>query len=196
MGRRYWLTITLLALFAAAGQWLLWLARERPDEQTFAGPPRSGYSLDDYSLTALDADGRRAFEISGPRLNRRGDDGSIYATSPSWLLVDGSGKLWHGRSAAAWVNRKGDFMRLEGAVWMEREAGPSEEPVEVLTRDLEAWPRTRKLATAAPATIRQPGSILRGTGLRADLDRKTLELLSNVHSTLQTRRSSRGADVP
>lgn len=189
MERRQWLVILALAAVAVFSQWLVWLNRERPNAETYAGPPRSDYSLTDFTLTALDSSGARSFEISGPRLARRGDDGSIYVTTPDYLLVDGAGQPWRGHSDAAWVDRDGEVMKLEGRVEMESEPGRDGRPVRLETRDLTARPRARTLETAAPATITQPGSILRGVGLRGDLDAKTLELLSDVHSTLEPRRA-------
>jgi lipopolysaccharide export system protein LptC len=187
--RRQGRGILALAAVAAFSQWLVWPNRERPNAETYAGPPRSDYSLTDFTLTALDSSGARSFEISGPRLARRGDDGSIYVTTPDYLVVDGDGQPWRGHSDAAWVDRDGEVMKLEGRVEMENEPGPDERPVRLETRDLTARPRSRTLETAAPATITQPGSILRGVGLRGDLDAKTLELLSDVHSTLEPRRA-------
>lgn len=188
MERRYWLIVLALAALVAGSQWLLWLNRDRVNEQTFAGPPRSDYTLNDFTMIALDAAGQRSFEISGPRLARRGDDSSIYVTTPDYVLVDGGGQLWNGKSDAAWINQDGSLMKLEGRVEMHRAAGVDEKPVEVQTRDLTTWPKDKKMETAAPATITQPGSILRGVGMRGDLDAKTLELLSDVHSTLQPTR--------
>jgi lipopolysaccharide export system protein LptC len=191
MERRYWLVIVLLAFAAVATQWLVWLTRERPNEETFAGPPRSDYTLDDFTMNALDSSGKRTFQISGPRLSRRGEDGSIFVTSPDYLLLDGNGHPWKGKSDSAWVNKEGSLMKLLGHVEMHRAAGNGDEAIDVVTRDLTTWPKENRIETAAPATITQPGSILRGTGLRGDLDSKVLELLSNVHSTLQPRRSAR-----
>lgn len=188
MQRRFGFGVTVLALLAALSQWLVWLNRERPASETFTGPPRSDYTLDDFTLTALDRDGRRSFEIRAPRLARRGDDGSIYVTQPSYVLVDADDHAWHGTSATAWVDKEGSLMHLGGEVRLEREADAEGRTVLITTRELEARPRAHSLATAEPAIITQPGSILRGTGLRADLDAKTLELLSDVHINLQTRR--------
>jgi lipopolysaccharide export system protein LptC len=191
MERRYWLVIVLLAFTAVATQWLVWLTRERPDAETFAGPPRSDYTLDDFTMNALDSSGKRTFQISGPRLARRGEDGSVFVTAPDYLLVDGNGHPWKGKSDSAWVNKEGSVMKLLGHVEMHRAAGEGDEAIEMVTRDLTTWPKEKKIETAAAATITQPGSILRGTGLRGDLDSKVLELLSNVHSTLQPRRAAR-----
>ena len=191
MSRRYWLTVFALVLLAAGTQWLLWLNREHPNAETFAGPPRSDYTLTDFTMNALDSAGQRSFQISGPSLARRGDDGSIYVNTPHYVLVGSGGHLWNGTSDTAWVNHDGTVMELQGAVEMQREPGKDEKPVTVVTRDLTTWPKLKKMETAAAATITQPGSILRGTGLRGDLDSKTLELLSDVHSTLQPGRAPR-----
>lgn len=191
MERRYWLVVGMLAIAVVATESLLWLTRDRTNAQTFAGPPRSDYTLGDFTLDALDAAGQRSFQISGPHLARRGDDGSLYVDTPDYTLVDGSGHLWNGKSDAAWVTQDGSVLKLEGHVEMQRAAGTDDKPVEVVTRDLTTWPKDKKMETAAAATITQPGSILRGIGMRGDLDGKTLELLSDVHSTLQPKSKPR-----
>ena len=193
MDRRYWLLVVVLAVLAAGSTFLAWLTRERPNEQTFAGPPRSDYTLTDFTLDALDAAGKRTFQVSGPTLARRGDDGSIFVTAPDYLLIDGSGHPWKGKSDAAWVNQDGSLMKLQGHVEMHRDAGGDRKPVDVVTRDLTTWPKDKKMETAAPTTITQPGSILSGVGMRGDLDAKVLELLSDVHSTLQPKRAPHAA---
>jgi lipopolysaccharide export system protein LptC len=191
MGRRYWLLVIVLALLATGGQLLFWLTRQQPNAETFAGPPRSDYTLTDFTLNALDAAGKRTFQVSGPHLARRGDDGSIFVTTPDYLLIDGSGHPWNGKSDAAWINKDGTLMKLQGHVEMHRAANGTGKAVDVVTRDLTTWPKDKKMETAAPATITQPGSILRGVGMRGDLNAKVLELLSDVHSTLQPRHARR-----
>jgi lipopolysaccharide export system protein LptC len=188
MERRYWLLLTALALLAVGTELLLWITRDRADAQTFAGPPRSDYTLTDFTMNALDSTGRRTFQVSGPRLSRRGDDGSIFVTTPDYILVDGSGHPWKGKSDAAWVNKDGTLMKLQGHVEMHRAAqGADDRPIDVVTRDLTTWPKDKKMETAALATITQPGSILDGIGMRGNLNSKVLELLSDVHSTLQPK---------
>ena len=193
MERRYWLIVIVLALFALGTELLLWINRERPDEQTFAGPPRSDYTLTDFTMDALNTAGKRTFQVSGPHLARRGDDGSIFVTTPDYVLVDGNDHPWQGKSDAAWVNKDGTVLKLQGQVEMHRKETADAKPVDVETRDLTTWPKTKKMETAAPATITQPGSILRGTGMRGDLNSKVLELLADVHATLQTKHAQRAA---
>jgi lipopolysaccharide export system protein LptC len=84
-------------------------------------------------------------------------------------------------------------MKLLGHVEMHRAADAQNEPIDVVTRDLTTYPKKKTMETAAAATITQPGSILRGTGMRGDLNDKTLELLSDVSSTLQSKHARDGA---
>jgi lipopolysaccharide export system protein LptC len=193
MDRRYWLLVCVLAVLAIGTEVVLWITRERPDAQTFAGPPRSDYTLTDFTLDALDSVGKRTFQVTGPSLARRGEDGSIFVTTPDYVLVDGGGHPWTGKSDSAWVNKEGTIMKLLGHVGMHRAAQGNDGPLDVVTRDLTTWPKDKKMETAAAATITQPGSILDGIGMRGDLDTKVLELLSDVHSTLQPREKRHAA---
>lgn len=187
--RRLWLVAALLALAGIALNVVFWITRQRINEQTFAGPPRSDYTLTDFTLNALDAEGKLSFQTVGPTLSRRGDDGSIFVTTPDYVIYDGGGHEWKGRSDSAWINKEGTVMRLDGHVEMHRQKAPGVEPVDIVTRDLTTWPKDKKMETAALATIIEPGSILRGTGMRGDLDTKVLELLSNVHATIEPKSS-------
>jgi len=193
MDRRYWLVVVLLAVFAGGTELLLWVTRDRINEQTFAGPPRSDYTLTDFTMDALDAAGQRTFQVSGPFLARRGDDGSIFLTTPDYVLIDGAGNPWKGKSDSAWVNQDGTIMKLIGHVEMHRQPNGDVQQMDVVTRDLTTWPKDKKMETAAPATITQQGSILNGVGMRGDLNEKVLELLSDVHSTLQPKSAPRKA---
>lgn len=185
--RRLWLVAALLALAGIALNIVFWITRQRINEQTYAGPPRSDYTLTEFTLNALDAEGNLSFQSTGPRLSRRGDDGSIFMTTPDYLMVDGDGHPWKGKSESAWVNKDGSIMKLQGAVEMHRQAGKGVDPVDVITRDLTTWPKDKKMETAQVATIIEPGSILRGTGMRGDLNTKVLELLSDVHATIEPK---------
>jgi lipopolysaccharide export system protein LptC len=185
MDRRYVTTAIVLASIAALSQILLWLTRPPPLEPTFSGPPRSGYTLDNFSMNALDEKGKLSFTVSGPRLTRRGQDGSIFVSTPDYVIVDKDGNPWIGESDSAWVNKDGSLMHLEGHVEMQRRATATVKSAKIVTSDLTARPRDKTLETAAPAQITQPGSILRGTGLRGDLNSKVLELLSDVHNTFE-----------
>ena len=193
--RRLWFVAALLALAGIALNIVLWITRQRINEQTFEGPPRSDYTLSDFTLNALDAQGHLSFQTVGPTLARRGDDGSIFLTTPDYVIYDGSGHEWKGKSDTAWVNKEGTLMQLDGHVEMHRQAAKGVQPVDVVTRNLTTWPKDKKMETAEPATIVQPGSILRGIGMRGDLNSKVLELLSDVHAKIEPKDKRKPAEA-
>jgi lipopolysaccharide export system protein LptC len=196
MERRYWLIVSVLVVLAIGSSIAVWVTRERTNAQTFAGPPRSDYTLGDFTLDALDSLGKRTFRVTGPRLARNGDTGEVFVTTPDYVLIDGSGNPWTGKSDAAWVNKDGTIMKLQGHVEMHRQESAKVKPVDVVTSDLTTWPKDKKMETAAPATITQPGSIMRGLGMRGDLNTKTLELLSDVHAILEPKHAAAAGTKP
>jgi len=196
--RRTWLVIAVLALIAFAAWMEVWLMRARDTSEDFTGPPRSDYTMNDFTLDALDNEGAHSFTVIGPRMARRGDDGSIYVTLPNYEIVDNGSNTWKGTSESAWVDKDGNVMRLEGKVLMHREPNEKVERVDVDTRDLtittdpklkdaqghpvaNAPHRDKRMETAAPTTITETNSTAYGVGMKADMDLKTMELLSDVH---------------
>lgn len=193
MERKLVLTIALLAAVALATQILVWVYAARNLAPTFVGPPRSDYTLANFSVDALDVDGHHAFSIAGPRLVRRAEDGSIFVSAPIYEIIDSSHNTWKGKSDSAWVNKDGSIMKFEGRVQMRREATPSVTPVELVTSDLTvtsdkaASPPKKTLETAALATITDPNHIVHGVGMKADMGMKVVELLSDVHWDIEGR---------
>lgn len=192
MERRLILPMLVLAALALLTQTLVWLLVPAEQAPAFVGPPRSDYTLSDFTLNALDAQGHPAFRIAAPFLQRKAEDGSIYVTAPDYEIVDNAHNVWKGSSESAWVNRDGSVMKLEGTVHMHRVASANVSPVRLQTSDLTvvstpdahaAAPhaRDRKMHTAAPTTIASPDHVVRGVGMNADLGLKTVELLSDVH---------------
>ena len=188
------LTIVVLALLAAALQIAVWVLRPREEPREFVGPPRSDYSLTDFTLDALDEEGKLSFRVIGPRLTHKADDGSIYVDTPDYLMLDNSGNTWKGKSDAAWVNKDGTIMRLDGHVEMHRQATDKVKPADIVTSDLTTWPKEKKMETAAAVTMTDPDTILSGTGMKSDLGLKVLELFANVHSILQPKSTHRDAE--
>lgn len=185
LDRRFIVSVILLAALAAFSQALVWLTQPEPAAPDFSGPPRSAYTLDGFSMQALDEEGHLSFTLSGPRLTRHDGDDSIAVSTPTYMLVDQDGEPWHGQADAAWVNRDGSILKLEGNVQLQRKAAPGVEAASITTANLVTYPASKKLETAAEARITRPGSILTGIGLRGDLNSKVLELLSDVHFTLE-----------
>ena len=198
MERRLVAIVFLLALGALLTQIGVWMLSGHDTNQDFVGPPRSDYTLTNFTIDALDADGQHSFTIDGPRLARKEDDGSIFITAPNYEILDNSGNTWKGTSESAWVNKDGTVMRLEGKVDMHRLPTEKVDPVQLLTSDLTVTttpkgkkgdapqPKEKHLETAALATVIDPNHVAHGIGMKADLaGLKELEFLSDVHWIVQ-----------
>jgi lipopolysaccharide export system protein LptC len=193
--RRLVLIIAMLAVFALATQAVVWFLAPREEESAFVGPPRSDYTLTDFTLDSLDEQGEHSFSMTAPRMARRQDDGSIYITTPDYDIVDNSGNVWKGTSESAWVNKDGTIMKLLGRVDMHRLETEKVTPVQILTRDLTVLsdakvknsqqPRERRLETAELTTVIDPTTVAHGVGMKANMTLKIVEFLSEFHSTTQ-----------
>jgi lipopolysaccharide export system protein LptC len=173
------LPFAVLLLLAAASGWLLWQLREPPAPPALVGPPRSDYTLEEFELVALDADGRESFLARGPRLARHPFLGTLDIEQPRFVIPDRGGAPWTSRADRAWVSRDGTELRLLGAVELR---GPAADPAapRLVTERLNVYPREDRVDTEAAVTVTEPGSILRARGLRAELDARRVELLSEV----------------
>jgi lipopolysaccharide export system protein LptC len=187
MERKTVLTIFLLAILAVGAQIAIWVFLPHDHAPEFVGPPRSDYSLSTFSIDALDDAGNLSFTVTGPRLTHKEDDGSVYVTTPDYVILDNNRNVWKGKSDSAWVNKDGTIMILEGHVEMHRQATDKVKPADIVTSNLTTWPKDKRMETAALVTMTDPDSILSGVGMKSDLGLKVLELFAHVHSILQPR---------
>lgn len=168
--RRSLAAAVLLGLVAATTQWLLWLERESGVADRFIGPPRSDYELGAFTLTAFDDDGLKRFSLSAPRLTRHPTLGSFDIDAPRIALAGDARGPWAIEAARAWVSADAGQLRLDEGVRAERTTAPGTTDLRLRTETLSADLNANTLASVAEVVIEQPGSILRGRGLAADLD--------------------------
>jgi lipopolysaccharide export system protein LptC len=154
------------------------------------GPPRSGYQLSDFTLRAFGKDGKLAFTMTAPHLARREGNDSLYINAPKYFLVASDGSDWYGTSQYAWISSDNTLVKLIGKVNLHRPAAPHVPAAEIHTADATVWTQDKRMASAAPSVIQEPGSILRGTGMKADFDTRSLELLSDVHGTFTPKQKN------
>lgn len=181
-------TVTLL-LLAGASQTLLWWIQPPPRINDTLGPPRSGYTVKQFQAYLYNADGAPGLRISGPLLERRDNDDSLFLTTPHFVMPSHVATVpdWSGDSDYGWVNRRGDLVMLQGKVFMHRDAYAQTPATEIHSSNMTGWPKDNRLATDELAIMTQGGTMLRGVGMRANLDTNELELLHDVHGTYPPR---------
>lgn len=179
MSWRFVLTMVLLVGAILSG-WSVWRQHtERASTRVTDG--RSDFVLHQFELVALDATGKESFTLRAPKLARNSGDRTMSLATPLFLVPDAEGHYWEVRSRTGWVNAGGSEVRLRGNV---RATSPPQaaSPVTMNTEQLNLFPDTNRTTSRAVVTITQPGSILRGRGLEANLATKRYELQSEVRS--------------
>jgi lipopolysaccharide export system protein LptC len=132
--------------------------------------------LIDFEMLSLDEQGGEAFSAQGPMLARHPFLGTLDVHQPRFLFPDSEGKPWNARAGRAWVAQDGNELRLSGSVEFDGPRDDAGARIEVRTPELTVLPEVNEVRTDAAVTVTGPGSILRGRGLRADLDARRFRL--------------------
>lgn len=171
--------LTIVLLFAAAiTGWSVWQQRDKTDGAR-AVTARSDYVLNDFEIITLNSRGTEAFTLRAPRMDRNPDDKTMTLVTPLFLFPDKDGAHWQTRSQTGWVSANGDEVRLRGAVKVDSPQ-PSSNQVAMTTEQLNVFPDAKRANSPVLVTVTQPGSTMRGIGMRVDMASKQYELLSQV----------------
>jgi lipopolysaccharide export system protein LptC len=178
---RRWALLAALMLGAVIAGWAAWLLRIQPPAPEDSGPPRSDYTLDDYRLLVLNKEGTESFTSVGPYLARDPYNETMSLNQPrfSFPSHDGSGN-WTAGSDIGWVSPHGDEVRMIHSVALDGPIVPNKDRTRLRTEEMTVHPQPQTAHSDEPVTVTRGASILRGTGMNADLKTNRLELLSRV----------------
>jgi len=188
--RRLTTAIVLVGLAAGFSQLLLWWIAPTPKANDFVGPPRSGYTLTGFKGYVYGEDGLPSFRVTGPRLDRREGDESLYIDAPKFEMPSNTQGVppWLGESEYGWVDKSGSLLKLQGPVYMHRPAFADTPQAELHTSEVTAWPKENRMETAEAAQMNQGATTMRGIGMRANLNTNHLELLDESHGSFPPRK--------
>jgi lipopolysaccharide export system protein LptC len=173
------LNVVLLVLAVVLVGAAVWQWRQQQVPPTPA-PQRSDYVLRDFEMTAMDSLGRESFTVRGPYLQRDVAGRSISLVQPRFSFPDAGGGRWDARSDAAWVSPDADMVKLLDQVRMVGPPSPAGISTRLETERLTVFPDRNEATSERRVTVTQGDSILSGTGLRADMQAKRFQLLSDV----------------
>lgn len=169
--------ILLLLLAAVASGWSVWRL-SRPSEAGVL-KARPDYVLREFEMTSLGKDGREAFILRGPLLQRDPADKTMAMATPLFLVPDRGGRYWHVRADDGFVPADGERLDLRGNVIA---TSPAEAPptTRITTDQLSLFPRQHRATSSAAVLVTRPGHTMRGVGMQADFERQRVSLLSQV----------------
>ncbi len=178
MSWRLWITIGLLLAVITSG-WSVWRHSEGTVDP--AAAKRPDYVLRDYEIVSLDSDGKEAFTLRGPELQRDLGAKSMTLLTPLFLVPDRNGAYWEVRAKHGFVPEDGRELRLRGDV-IATSPVQVPPPTRIETSELNLFPRANRATSTVAVTVTRPGLTMRGRGLEADFNRQQVALLSDVHS--------------
>jgi lipopolysaccharide export system protein LptC len=178
---RRWSLLAMLMLTALLASWGAWLLRIQPPVEETTGPPRSDYTLDDYRLVVLNKEGAESFTSTGPYLARDPYSETLSLNQPRFSFPSHTGKgNWTAGSDSGWVSAKGEEVRLKSSVVLDGPVIPYTDQTHLRTEQMTVHPQPQTAHSDLLVTVTRGASILRGTGMNADLKTNRLELLSKV----------------
>ncbi len=157
-----------------------WYTRQTAPEREVLAPAHvPDYFLRHFTITRLDPDGEPQDRLSADYLVHFADDDTAELEQPEITLFQEDGPPWRIESATAHIDRPADQTWMRGNVIVQR-SGPTIEDTEMVTDHLLLHPEANTAETDARVTITRPSSRMTGIGMKADLNRDEIALLSEV----------------
>ncbi len=178
LARAAWL---LLAAAAGASSWLI-IANQGGGQKPGAAAVERGpdYTLQAAVITRYTPAGARRYVLDSRHIEHERLSGVSHLSAVKLHYYPASASYWRLTADSARLSSDGDRAWLEGHV---RALQPAlAVPVELNTSRMRIWLRERRIRSNVEVTIRQGARTSRGVGLKADLKRGTVQLLSDVTS--------------
>lgn len=189
--KRTILGITLLALVAAYTGWQRMDAPPSGTEELPQAAVRgTDYTLEEFTLSLLDEQGRLGVSLTGKSLEHDPRDERSRIEAPRATVTGPGDSRWEGDAREGWITDDGGELHLSGSVRLRRKPGESVPPLELTTETLTLYPERDQARTPAFVTIVQPGARLEGTGMQVDLARGTYQLNAQVRGRYDTPESN------
>lgn len=171
----------ILVLVAAGASW--WLAEDggSPGEADAGETGGIDYTISGLEVTRMTPTGRPAHRLQASEIEHFVDDDTTRLASPRLTVFQDDEPPWEVRAESALASADGELILLSGAVRIEREAGSSNPPVQIDTRELRLQPHQDYAETDEHVRVVSDSSWLDATGMQAWLRPPSrLKFLSEV----------------
>lgn len=180
MLRQTFFSSVLLLLFAGLSSWLV-IETSRPDRQAANSGVTQDAEATEVTVATFTPTGILRYVITSPTA-RHFDNNTSTIQAPHLTAMAQTGQNWSAKATLATV--KNNIVHLSGDVRLNRPASKVNQAV-LLTTSLLDFNIDKNLATSpAKVTVSEPGTsnYIHGTGLRADFNQGTVQLLKQVRS--------------
>ena len=132
-------------------------------------------------MQAFNEDGKTAFSLKSPLLERDPDGKSLTIQKPEFVFPgEEADRNWGAVAASAWVSDRAREIRLQQNVLITGPVSHKGLKTEFSANELSIFPKENRLRSAGQVTVNHGRSILSGVGLEADMKQRRVQLLAKV----------------
>ena len=181
MGKLRYIIVGLLIIGAAAfTSWLLSSLGETPLIKTTRQSREADYFFDEMVATAMNPDGSPTYRLEAKQLEHFPYNNTMTMHKPYIELFNASAKPWQCWSEQGTVYEKSQLVSLKGKVRLHNAAYQNNRSITMLTDKLLINTRLKQASTDAAVEITSGNDVIHAKGMRIDLIKGQLELLSKV----------------
>lgn len=186
MSRR-WAVAAVLLVAAGVSGWVLRSLESDDPEAVWRVPGEPDSYMEHFVTVEMDDAGKPKRRLEADYMAFR-PDGTTELSNPYYVFHLAEGEPWHVRSEHGRISADGEVVLLPGRVDIWRNDDSGTRALDIRTTDLKVLPESGYGETGETVTIRTPMSTSKGVGMRAWLDERRIELLSEVRTHVDGRR--------
>ena len=166
-----------LLLLVGVSLWLILSDSSEPPQPGNEVRRTSDYSMTDFTMTIMDANGEPARIVKGDEMSHYAHDDSTEIINPITEFLEPGQSTWVVTSEHGHTQGKADTILLTGNVIISNKDDPE---FNMLTERLTLDTAYNTAFTEEPVMIRSPQGVTESVGLHAALDDETINLHSRV----------------
>lgn len=185
-------TLYLSALLVVALAFSAWLIQEINSDATSTAHNLSD-TPDSFMLKAIytrtNEQGNLENQIYASKMTHYSQDDVSKFTDPQIIIFTQDRKPWN-ITAQQGVSLHGiTQVTLQNNVKVHQSAGPNNQELTLTTSSLTIFPQQQTAQTDQPVKIIQPGTVINSVGLKADMKKGEVDLLSKARGVYETTTS-------
>lgn len=187
---RSWLPGVLLVVLALGSAWFLNHLKRSDGEADGGQRHNPDFFMRDFSTVRMGTNGLPERELRAEHMVHYPDTDSSELARPHLVIHQPPRPPWHVGAESGWVSPDSEVVLLQGRVRIWQESRDRAGQIEIHTRDLRVLPESLYAETDRPVSIRAAGSETKSVGMRVFMQEHRIELLSQVLTYFEPRRTN------
>ncbi len=184
MGKLHYLTaLLLIILLAIASGWVFESIEQSPKQSKEKLRHTPDYFLKNFTSTTMNKSGKIAYKVQAVLLEHYPDTDSMDLQQTFFTFYEKNNKAWTVKANKALILQKNKQIHLSGNVILKQIASQKiKEPMRLTAEQLTIDTKKNIIRTKSKVKLIKGHSTINATGMRANMNKKRIEFLSNTRS--------------